>query len=350
MVNKLKKSILGLAIVGIVIISFAGLYITNPQYFGMGEKLVIFHAGSLEYPLSLLEKIFEKKYSGVDVVRLAGGSVAISRKIVELGKKADVLAVADYKVIEEILFPNNYSDWYIVFASNEMVLAYTNQSKYADEINASNWYEILLRSDVYWGHSDPDLDPCGYRTLLVLQLAEKYYNVPNLYEEIVNNTNEIIRPKSVDLLALLESGQIDYAFEYRSVAVQHGLNFVDLPDEIDLGHYQYSDFYSQANYTLSNGVTIVGEPILYGITIPNNAENKKRAIEFIQLLFSEEGQEVFDQSGQPFIYPGLTNNVSKVPQELRDYVSNWEKNIYNELPLLIWISPDCMFVSKGDID
>jgi tetratricopeptide (TPR) repeat protein len=35
--------------------------------------------------------------------------------------------------------------------------------------------EILQKPDVVWGHSSPDLDPCGYRTLMVLQLAEKYY-------------------------------------------------------------------------------------------------------------------------------------------------------------------------------
>jgi len=35
--------------------------------------------------------------------------------------------------------------------------------------------------------------------------------------------------------ALLESGDIDYAFEYLSVARQHRLEFLSLPSEIDLG-------------------------------------------------------------------------------------------------------------------
>lgn len=304
----------------VMLIGVIGLYIAYPQFFGVGEKLVIFHAGSLEVPFSELEKEFEKMHPSVDVVREASGSRTAAKKITELNKTAEILAVADYKVIIDLLFPRNYSDWYIIFASNEMVLAYTNSSKYADEINSTNWYEILLRDDVSWGHSDPDLDPCGYRALLVIQLAEKYYNVSGLYENLYNDPNRVVRPKSVDLLALLESGELDYAFEYRSVAVQHNLNFVDLPDKIDLAHYEYADYYAQANLTLSDGTVVYGEPILYGITIPYNAKHKDLAIEFLKLLFSEIGQNIMNQSGQPFIYPGITNNIDKVPEEIQAYV------------------------------
>ncbi len=48
------------------------------------------------------------------------------------------------------------------------------------KIDAGNWHEILLRPDVQYGHSDPNSDPCGYRSLLTWQLAEKYYKIENL--------------------------------------------------------------------------------------------------------------------------------------------------------------------------
>jgi ABC-type molybdate transport system substrate-binding protein len=32
-----------------------------------------------------------------------------------------------------------------------------------------------------------NLDPCGYRSLMVLQLAEKHYNIPGLYDNIIAN-------------------------------------------------------------------------------------------------------------------------------------------------------------------
>ncbi|GAI28734.1 unnamed protein product, partial [marine sediment metagenome] len=96
--------------------------------------------------------------------------------------------------------------------------AYTNKSRFGNEINRDNWYEILQRDGVRYGRSDPNQDPCGYRTLMVWQLAEDYYNAPELYDKLYGAAGELIRPKEVDLIALLESGDLDYAFEYSSVA------------------------------------------------------------------------------------------------------------------------------------
>lgn len=62
-------------------------------------------------------------------------------------------------------------------------LCFTEKSKYAKEINADNWYPVLQRNGVTYGRSDPDLDPCGYRTLMVWQLAEKHYNMPGLFDK-----------------------------------------------------------------------------------------------------------------------------------------------------------------------
>ena len=80
----------------------------------------------------------------------------------------------------------------------------------------------LQRKGVVWGHSDPNLDPCGYRSLMVMQLAAKYYDKPDLYEKLLaNRPEQNVRPKSVELISLLQSGNMDYAWEYLSVAVQH---------------------------------------------------------------------------------------------------------------------------------
>jgi len=80
------------------------------------------------------------------------------RKVTDLHKPADIVAVADYTLIPQLLVPN-YTDFYVLFATNEIVIAFTDQSKYADEINSDNWYEILARPDVKFGFSDPNQDP-----------------------------------------------------------------------------------------------------------------------------------------------------------------------------------------------
>ena len=322
-------AILALAI---VFSSLAITYIIYPNFFGYGEKLVIFHAGSLEYPLSLLEEEFEKAHPGVEVVREASGSRLAAMKIRDLGRRADLLLVADYLVIEQILFPKNLSNWYLLFASNKMVLAYTDRSRYSDEIDSSNWFKILNKSDVVWGHSDPNLDPAGYRALLVLKLAEIYYNVTGLYEDLMKGSNRVVKPKSVDLIALLETGQIDYAFEYESVAKQHNLKYVKLPEEINLGNETYNNFYSKANITLSDGSIVFGEVISYALTIPTNARNVDLAIEFIEFMLSKKGRQIFENSSQPIFKKLWGKNLEKMPKKLLNYLE--KQNLIEKLILL----------------
>ncbi|MEA3346061.1 MAG: substrate-binding domain-containing protein, partial [Chloroflexota bacterium] len=154
-----------------------------PERPALEGKLIIFHAGSLTVPMKALAKAFQAKHPGVAFETEASGSRTAARKISELGRQADLMMSADYTVIDTLLIPD-FAEWNIQFARNTMVIAYTGRSKYADEISGDNWYEVLTREGVIYGHSEPDADPCGYRTLLVWQLAEKYYDVPDLYQKL----------------------------------------------------------------------------------------------------------------------------------------------------------------------
>jgi len=312
-----------------------------------GGNLIIFCAGSLRIPLSRLAGIFYNTTS-VDVHIEASGSIEAVRKVTDLGKRADVVVIADYRLISKYMVPK-YADWYIAFASNEVVLAFTKNSKYADELkkNPGKWYEILSRPDVRYGFSDPNKDPCGYRSVGVIALASIYYNDPGILEKLVlrhtnirvkakdnvthiyvpasldlHGENLVIRPKSVDLIGLLESGNIDYAFEYRSVAIQHGLEFIELPDEINLGNPKYEDFYHRVIVHILSGTekerALPMESIVYGITIPLNAEHKDLALKFVELLLSDTGRKVFEELGQPFLDTPL--GYGNIPEELRSYV------------------------------
>jgi molybdate/tungstate transport system substrate-binding protein len=213
-----------------------------------------------------------------------------------------------------------------------MVIAYTAKSKYSENIDSNNWYNILLKDNVKVGHSNPNLDPCGYRSILVVKLAEKYYKINNYYNQLLNygdsyeNGEEnrskiIVRPKETDLLGLLESGIIDYLFIYKSVAIQHNLKYVKLPNEIALNDINFSDFYSTVNFNItgskpSNFITVTGKPIVYGITIPEDHKiypnNKKGAIKFLNFILSEDGRKIMEDSGQNPIYPPLvTGDIIK---------------------------------------
>lgn len=314
---------------------------------GEGTVLKVFHAGSLGKPFEELEAEFEAQHPGVDVQREPAGSAQSIKKITELGKKADVLASSDYALIPSMMMPE-YADWYTAFARNQMVIAYTNESKYSNEVNANNWYEILRRPDVRYGFSNPNDDPAGYRSQIVTQLAESYYNDSRIYDDlIVNNTgmtatteengtvlvhvpdSEMISPNpnkimlrsmEVELSSALETGEIDYFYIYRSVAEQHGFKYVELPPQIDLSSLDYADNYSKVQVEMANGEVVTGSPIVYGVTIPKNAENPELAIEFIKLLLEEPGQQIFIKNGQPPIVPALAEGKDKMPEELQALV------------------------------
>ncbi len=101
---------------------------------GPSGEVIIFHAGSLTVPLAQMQKEFQAKYPQVHITRTAGGSSKMARLIVESGKPADIMASADYTVIDKTLIPGKAS-WNVRFATNQMVLCYTDKSHYAKDIS-----------------------------------------------------------------------------------------------------------------------------------------------------------------------------------------------------------------------
>jgi len=284
------------------------------------KELIIFHAGSLSVPFREISAEFQKAHPNIIIKAEASGSRSAARKICDLGRECDVMASADYKVVANLLMPEHV-DFNIRFALNEMVIAYTNKSKLSGNINPNNWYKILLKDQVAFGRSNPNFDPCGYRTLMVFQLAEKYYAVSGLAERLRRKA-KYIRPKETDLLALLEAGEIDYILIYRSVAVQHGLNMILLPDEINLKSPALTKLYNTATVTISGKrpgefVARCGEPIVYSITIPKNAPNRKAAEAWVALLLSPKGRSIMENKGQHCLKPAKIDGFDKLPGILR---------------------------------
>ena len=266
--------------------------------------LIVFNAGSLARPFNDLLREFKRRHPEVETAQENSGSLEAARKLTELGKIPDVLAVADRDVIPKLLVPR-FASWDAIFARTAMVLAYTDQSEGAREITAQNWWEVLQRPKVRWGHSDPALDPAGYRSLMVFQLAERHYRQPGLAARLgAAIPSRHIRPKSADLIALLEVGELDYAWEYEAVAKRHGLRYVVLPAEINLGDTRLGEVYAHASVRLpgisrrgKDSVEFRGEPIGYGLTIPKQAPHPQTAAAFVRFVFSAEGKRILEKNG-----------------------------------------------------
>ncbi len=313
------KRVIIIAIAVVIILAIIANFVLT----GHKTELIVFLAGSTFKALKEAKMAFEAEYPNVNVILEPSGSVMAVRKIIDLHKRADLLIVADYRLIRSYLMPK-YASWYVKFASNEIVLAYTNRSRYANEIGPDDWFKILLRPDIRFGISNPNLDPCGYRALAVLYMASIYYNdsriwrnlvlkyIPNISVKIVNRTHYIyfparpifkggrlfIRDKSIDLIGLLEMGVIDYAFLYKSEVVEHGLKYVELPLAFNLAKSPFIN------------VTVVlyhGDPkrekavrigaIGYGLTIPKTCVECGLALKFVKFLLYGKGREILKRHG-----------------------------------------------------
>ena len=146
--------------------AFFCVYAQQPQKQLSGD-LVIFHAGSLSVPMKEISAAFKKLHPEVNILMESAGSVESARKITDLDKPCDILATADYKVIDNMLIPK-FADWNIKFVSNEMCIVYSEKSRYASQINSKNWCDILQKKDVAYGRADPNSDPCGYRSVMTM--------------------------------------------------------------------------------------------------------------------------------------------------------------------------------------
>ena len=328
---------------------------------GSGKTpLVVFAAGSLIIPFGDLEKAFESKYPNIDVQAEYHGSIQVIRQVTDLHKPIDVVATADASLIPMLMYatkdpetakPN--ASWFIRFASNHLALAYGPNSKYADEINSANWYSILARPDVKVGIADPRFDASGYRALMAYALAQDYYQKSTLFRDMFSghftyplgifkddglttitvpeivetqpNSHIVIRGASIQLIALLESGDLDYAFEYESVIRQHQLKLLQLPDSINLGAEGYDQTYSTVQVDLdfqrfaSVKPQFRGERIGYGITIPGNAAHPDQAAQFIAILLGPEGRAIMQKDYHPLFDPATGDQYGNIPAVLQEF-------------------------------
>jgi molybdate/tungstate transport system substrate-binding protein len=281
--------------------------------------LTIFHADSLTSYIDALAKRFETSHPGSSVRKEGTGSLDAIRRVTDLHLPCDIVITADWRLLTK---PRaGLEPWVVVFAGNSMGLLYTAHSRDADRISSQNWFDVLLSDRIRYSHSNPERDPAGYWTLIVWQLAERHYNRPGLAARLAAGCpRSLIRPKSVDLISLLQSGELDYYFGYASDARLGDLKFLALPPEIDLGDFSRSADYARARVEVGEK-SIEGAPIAYGATLTAKPVNRAAAIEFLQMMLGAAGREAAQASGLVAYPSALANDPhGKMPPELRAMV------------------------------
>ncbi|MCC7560590.1 MAG: tungstate ABC transporter substrate-binding protein WtpA [Methanobacterium sp.] len=346
-----NKTMVAIVII-IIAVGGVGVYGYN-TYVASSESgtITIYAAASLAKQMNATAAEFKTKHPNVDVQIQYGGSSDLISQITQLNKSVDIMASADYGLIDKNMIPD-YTSFNIKYARNEMVIAYTDKSKNSSQINSTNWYQILNQSDVKIGIADPNSAPAGYRGVMMIQLANSFYNNSNIFNDLIasntaitsqaNGTGYIIsspnnlnpaskivsRPAVSDLMPVLQSDSVDYVLVYKSDAEQQkssGVKYLTLPGELALSNTTYESTYKKykliqfSDTNKSKSVTLT--PIVYGITVLNNAPQRNLAIEFVQLLLSPEGNRITQNSFQDPIVPAVaTNGSTNIPESLQQYI------------------------------
>src|SRR5919202_3921984 len=160
-------------------------------------KVFVMYAGSLIKTFeSSIGPSFEKK-TGYAYTGEGRGSVQIANMIIDGQRKPDIFVSAGTIPIMKLM--NNVADnqqqqklhksplaqWFVKFASAEMVIAYSSTSHFHLDLDKAKkgqipWYQVLSQPGFKFGRTDPELDPKGYYMVIAAKLANIYYNDQNI--------------------------------------------------------------------------------------------------------------------------------------------------------------------------
>jgi molybdate/tungstate transport system substrate-binding protein len=308
------------------------------------NQLNLCHAGSLSGAFAQVENQFRLQNPDVAVKDSSGGSLDLARQLANGFKECDIYATADYENIALLLQTAGLAEYDIVFAEGRMVLAYLASNPRAKGIaqpgdfnppNAvpeavPNWYEILLASGARIGGVHPFLDPGSYRSHFIFQLAQTYYKVPNLYNDLLKHYTI---PASTEATSTTPTSDFQFGYEHSAQASAKrnpDYRYVHLPDSVDLSNTANNGEYSRATIVVPGlglpgsapSVTIPATRVAWGVTVLKNARNRENAVKFLQLLLGSAGASALASSGPAPITPPIVNgsDYRKLPDSLKSLV------------------------------
>jgi molybdate/tungstate transport system substrate-binding protein len=250
---------------------------------------------------------------------------------------ADVVAISS-AALERRLLANDLASWSLSLARNRVVLAWTDSSRRATELDSASWRRIVLRRDTRVGRVDPAAAPLGVHTLLAMQLAEAHLADRDLAQRLEGASPAARTFASPDsLLAALRAGALDVIWTYESIARAAELRWLNLGPAVDLGDERAGETYMRAAVVLhpearagapgsdapdsalsapgGDSLVVRGAPLAYAITIPRGVANLSAAERFVRFLLSPDGQRILRRGTFDLIDPLVVRGVG-VPESV----------------------------------
>ena len=332
----ISKSILAIVIIILIVGAATTGYILTMRS-SPSAQLIIYSADAYVSETSALASNFTAQTGIQTSPPKGGGSFALAQQIAQ-GNPVSVFVSVSKSAVSSSYLKNVSSGWAVAFAGDQMTIAYSNasaQGPAAEEIisayktaastnSTSAWSEFfsdLSSGSVKIGISNPNADPGGLRGWLALEAAGKVYagNESYFASRMISKSGNITGGSAAELVAPLESGQIQFLFIYKSAAIAHKLDYLQLPSSVNFGNASYSAYYSQFKYTISSGVES-GSPIMLFVTVPSDATNYAGSLEFVSYIVKHTS--MLQSYGLTPFSPSILYNETSVPKAVQILVSN----------------------------
>jgi len=299
--------------------------------------LILYSADSFVIEASMLESAFTNSTGIAMAPPKAGGSLLLASEIAQ-GNPVSVFISLSHGTVTAAHLGNESSGWAIAFASDQMTLAYSNATLQNPTANAtvtacnsalaanttaawSTCFTMLTSGSVKVGTGNPNADPSGYRGWIALEAAgQAYANNSSYYEDrLISNNGNVTAASAADLIAPLQAGQIQFLWIYKSSAIAHKLNYLQLSGQVNLGDSKYSKFYSQFSYQLATGVE-TGGVIRLWITVPADSTDTADSLQFVVFVV-KNSPTLLSPYGLIPTTPARLYNSTTVPPQLQQLVS-----------------------------
>jgi len=355
--SMMSRPVLGV-VVGIVVLASVGVgFLVGYEYRGspasspgaiLNSTLSVLGAGTLNgvFPRIAAELVNETPgISAPAAAQTYEGSLEVSSALAALGARADVAALADFRLIPGALEPR-HAAYEVVFAATPEVLAYDPAIPAFDGVNASNWAARLVEDvttpgDAPFAVWNASTDPNGYNEIFSLELQglvhdgnpSKYYDTfysAGATRPAVPTPSTTLIEREAQAASLLQTRVVSALITYRAYAVANHLSFVSFDPVVGLegnDSAALSD-YGQVATTIvaSNGTfeAVRAAPVLFAVTIPTNAPNPALGAAFVHLLLSPQGIAILSAGGafSP-IFPGWADHPGAVPPVLAPDVTGF---------------------------
>ncbi len=256
-----KKTIFLIIVILISSISMTVINVASNVKFSR-RSVYISAASSLTDVINGIIENFESEYPNITIRVSYGGSGYLATQIIN-GAPADILISADVREADRLIQQNfTASDSPVIFCKNILVLAGDKK-----QLNVSRDRDLksILKEGKKLGIGNPDYVAAGMYTK---ELLTNY----GLYKEL---SNKFIQGNSVrQVMSWLESGDVDYAFIYKTDA-QLNSNITVLKEYSDLDNLNIS----------------------YPMLLTNEGEANPEAILFLKYLNSDRSVSVLNRYG-----------------------------------------------------